>query len=47
MKFIDIELLNQLKDIVMRVSKRSCKNSLVQMFCIESAFVKKNAASMV
>ena len=38
MKFID---LNQLKDIANGVSKRKCKNTMWQMFCDESAFVKK------
>ena len=42
MKFIDLEILNQLKDITINVSKRRCKNTMGQMFCIESAFIKKN-----
>ena len=41
MKFIDIQILNQLKDIAIDVSKRKCKNTVAQMFCIESAFAKK------
>ena len=41
MKFIDIQILNQLKDIAIDVSKRKCKNTVAQMCCIESAFVKK------
>ena len=30
-----------LKDMAFDVSKRKCKNSMGQMFCIESALVKK------
>ena len=45
MKFIDIQILNQLKDIAIDVSKRKCKNTIAQMFCIESAFVKKTLLS--
>ena len=41
-KLIDIQILNQLKDIAIDVSKRKCKNTVAQMFCIESAFVKKH-----
>ena len=41
MKFIDLQILNQLKDIAIDVSKRKCKNTMGQMFCIEAAFVKK------
>ena len=41
MKFIDIQILNQLKDIAIDVSKRKCKNTIAQMFCIESIFVKR------
>ena len=40
-KFIDIQILNQLKDIAIDVSKRKCKNTIAQMFCIESIFVKR------
>ena len=42
MKFIDLQILNQLKDVTINVSKRRCKNTMDQMFCIESAFVKKD-----
>ena len=45
MKFIDIQILNQLKDIAIDVSKRKCKNTVAQMCCIESAFVKKTLLS--
>ena len=41
MKFINLQILNQLKDIAIDESKRKCKNTMGQMFCIESAFVKK------
>ena len=41
MKFIDLQTLNQLKDIAINVSKRKCKNTMGQMFCVETAFVKK------
>ena len=41
MKFIDMQILIQLKHILIDVSKRKCKNTVAQMFCIESAFVKK------
>ena len=41
MKFIDLQTLNQLKDIAIDVSKRQCKNTMGQMFCVETAFVKK------
>ena len=41
MKFIDSQILNQLKDIAIDVSKRRCKNTMGQMFCVETAFVKK------
>ena len=41
MKFIDLQILNQLKNIAIDVSKRKCKNTMRQMFCIEAAFVKK------
>ena len=39
--FIDHTLLKMLKDMAFDVSKRKCKNSMGQMFCIESALVKK------
>ena len=41
LKIIDLQILNQLKDIAIDVSKRKCKNTMGQMFCLESAFVKK------
>ena len=41
MKFIDFEVIEQLKDIAIDVSKRKCKNTMGQMFCIECALVKK------
>ena len=41
MKFIDFEIIKQLKDIAIDVSKRKCKNTMGQMFCIECALVKK------
>ena len=39
--FIEPYLINMLKDIGFEVSKRKCKNSLGQMFSIESALLKK------
>ena len=39
--FIDSHLILMLKDAASEVSKRKCKNSLGQMFSIESALVKK------
>ena len=41
MKSIDLQILNQLKEIAIDVSKRKCKNTMGQMFCVESALVKK------
>ena len=41
MKFIDVQVIRRLKDIATDVNKRKCKNTMVQMFCIESALVKK------
>ena len=41
MKSIDLQILSQLKDIAIDVSKRKCKNTMGQMFCVESALVKK------
>ena len=35
MKFIDLQTLNQLKDIAIDVSKRKCRNTMGQMFCVE------------
>ena len=42
MKFIDLQTLNRLKDIAIDVSKRKYKNTMGQMFCVETAFVKKS-----
>ena len=39
--FIETHLINMLKDMAFEVSKRKCKNSVGQMFSIESALVKK------
>ena len=39
--FIDNYLVHMLKDCANEVSKRRCKNSLCQMFLVESALVKK------
>ena len=41
-KFIDLQTLNQLKDIAIDVSKRKCKNTMGQMICIETALLKKH-----
>ena len=41
MKFIDVQIIRQLKDIAIDVSKRKCKNMMGQMFCIECALVNK------
>ena len=41
MKFIDFEIIKQLNDVAIDVSKRKCKNTMGQMFCIECALVKK------
>ena len=40
-KFLDNDLIKMLKDMAFDVSKRECKNTMGQMFCIESALVKK------
>ena len=39
--FIELHLINMLRDVAFDVSKRKCKNSVGQMFSIESAMVKK------
>ena len=39
--FIEPYLIHMLKDAAFEVSKRRCKNSIRQMFSIESAMVKK------
>ena len=41
MKFIDFEIIKQLKDIAIDVSKRKCKNTMGQIFCLKCALVKK------
>ena len=41
MKFIDFEIIKQLKDIAIDVSRRKCKNTMGQMLCIECTLVKK------
>ena len=41
MKFIVVQVIRQLKDIAIDVSKRKCKNTMGQMFCIEIPLVKK------
>ena len=33
MKFIDVQIIRQLKDIAIDVSKRKCKNMMGQIFC--------------
>ena len=40
MKFIVVQIIRQLKDIATDVSKRKCKNTMGQMFCIECTLVK-------
>ena len=40
-KFIDLQTLNQLKDIAIDVSKRKCKNTMGKMICIETALLKE------
>ena len=41
MKFNNLEIIRQLKDIAIDVSKRKCKNMMGQMFYIKTALVKK------
>ena len=41
MKFINLEIIRQLKNIATDVSKRTCKNMMGQIFCIETVLVKK------
>ena len=41
MKFINLQILNQLKDIPIDLSKTECKNTMGQMFYVERPFVKK------
>ena len=45
--YIEPHLINMLRDVTFEVSKRNSKNSLGQMFSIESALVKKNTFKMV
>ena len=40
MKFIDIKLVTQLKDMAQEASWRKCKNALGQMFLVEVALIK-------
>ena len=40
MKFIDVKLVKQLSNIPREVSRRKCKNALMQMFSIETALIK-------
>ena len=42
--FIDITLIKRLNDIAQEVSQRKCKNSLGQMFTIETTLIKKTLA---
>ena len=44
-QYRSVELIKQLYDQAIHVSKRNCKNTLAQMFCIEIAFVKKTLLS--
>ena len=45
--FTEPHLIKMLKDMALEVSKRRCKNSIGQMFSIESALVKKNTFKMI
>ena len=45
--FLEPHLIHMLKDMAFEVSKRKSKNSVGQMFSIESALVKKNNFKMV
>ena len=45
--FIEPHLINMLKNMAFEISKRKCKNSIRQMFSIESALVKKTQFKMV
>ena len=40
MGFIDSYLIHMLRDCASKVSRRQCKNSVGQMFSVESALVK-------
>ena len=40
MKFIDVKLVIQLKDMAQEVSWGKCKNALGQMFLVETALIK-------
>ena len=44
--FIDQSLIKMLKDMAFEVAKRKFKNSIGQMFFIESALVKKKSSKM-
>ena len=43
MKFIDLQTLNQLKDVALNITKKVCKNTMDQIFCIETALLKRSA----
>ena len=45
LQFKLLDLIKQLHDIALHVSKRECKNSMAQMFCNEIAFIKKTLLS--
>ena len=44
MKFIDLQILNQLKDVAINITKKVCKNTMDQIFFIETALLKKSAS---
>ena len=46
-KFIDKNLVKQLKDIAFDVSERKCKNPMGQIIWIGTALVKKNFSRLV
>ena len=39
--YIELHLINMLRDAAFKVTKRKCKNILGQMFSVECALVKK------
>ena len=45
MSFVDVKLVNQLKDTAQYVSRRKCKNAVLQMFPIEAALIKNTLLS--
>ena len=47
LNFADLKLVLQLRDAALEVNTRQCKNTLAQMFTIETAFVQKNINGMV